>query len=170
MDQIVIWPGWVGGLAIGLYALMQHALSNRALGCSLAYGNFIGFVSKLSFFHRDEFAQLNNWRLWFILGIPLGGYLAVVSSPNAHWTPTFSMGTLYEQVMPESDLLTALIVTFGGFLMGAGARQAGGCTSGHAITGCGALNPPSLLASALFFLGGLVCVQLLFFIFGKSTI
>lgn len=49
-----------------------------------------------------------------------------------------------------------------GMLMGVGARLAGGCPSGHVISGCALLNPPNLLAGALFFAGGLITAQLLF--------
>jgi uncharacterized membrane protein YedE/YeeE len=47
-------------------------------------------------------------------------------------------------------------------LIGFGARMAGGCQSGHSINGLSVLNPPSLLASAGFFVGGIVAVQILF--------
>ena len=44
---------------------------------------------------------------------------------------------------------------FFGFLIGFGTRYAGGCTSGHSITGIANLNWPSLLATICFFAGGL---------------
>ena len=50
----------------------------------------------------------------------------------------------------------ALRLLIGGFCVGFGARYAGGCTSGHAISGISNLNWPSLLATACFFAGGLV--------------
>jgi len=54
----------------------------------------------------------------------------------------------------------------GGFLIGFGTRWAGGCTSGHAITGLSNLQLPSLVAVVGFFIGGLVMTHLLFpFIF-----
>jgi uncharacterized membrane protein YedE/YeeE len=54
----------------------------------------------------------------------------------------------------EVELLTALL--FGGFLVGFGARWAGGCTSGHAISGLSNLQLPSLIAVIGFFIGGLI--------------
>jgi uncharacterized membrane protein YedE/YeeE len=54
-----------------------------------------------------------------------------------------------------------LLVLGGGFLVGFGARWAGGCTSGHAISGLANLQLPSLVAVASFFLGGLFVVHLL---------
>ncbi len=50
----------------------------------------------------------------------------------------------------------------GGFLIGFGTRYAGGCTSGHAITGLSNLQLPSLFAVIGFFVGGLFTTYLLF--------
>ena len=51
---------------------------------------------------------------------------------------------------------------FGGFLVGFGARWAGGCTSGHAISGLSNLQVPSLIAVVGFFIGGLIMTFLIF--------
>lgn len=161
MESLIIWSAWVGGIAIGLYAVVQFWLSNRQLGCSLAYGNIIGLISGLDFFHKGQFKELNNWRLWFILGVPLGGMLAAYTSSGS-LTATWSMGQLYDSMLPESEWLKAVMVTFGGILLGFGARLAGGCTAGHVISGGAQLNPPSIIAAVLFFIGGLFIVQLLY--------
>jgi uncharacterized membrane protein YedE/YeeE len=63
-----------------------------------------------------------------------------------------------------ASLLTVpgfVCVVVGGFLVGFGARYAGGCTSGHAITGLACLEPPSLIAVMGFFAGGLASTHLL---------
>jgi hypothetical protein len=49
-----------------------------------------------------------------------------------------------------------LILAFGGLMVGFGSRYAGGCTSGHAISGMSNLQLPSLIAVIGFFIGGLV--------------
>jgi len=49
-----------------------------------------------------------------------------------------------------------LLMVVGGFLIGFGTRYAGGCTSGHAITGLSNLQLPSLVAVIGFFIGGLL--------------
>ena len=74
----------------------------------------------------------------------------------------FSLGNMYNSIMPESLWLRGLILTLGGILIGYGARLAGGCTSGHTITGVSLLNWPSLVASVSFFIGGTVIVQIMF--------
>ncbi len=54
-----------------------------------------------------------------------------------------------------------IVIAVGGFLVGFGARYAGGCTSGHAISGIAALQLPSLIAVISFFIGGLIATYLL---------
>ena len=54
-----------------------------------------------------------------------------------------------------------VIIVFGGFLVGFGARYAGGCTSGHAISGLADLQLPSLVAVIGFFVGGLITTWLI---------
>ena len=61
-----------------------------------------------------------------------------------------------------TDWKALSILIIGGFLIGFGARWAGGCTSGHAISGLSNLQLPSLIAVAGFFIGGLVMIHLLF--------
>ena len=53
------------------------------------------------------------------------------------------------------------IIVGGGFLVGFGTAYAGGCTSGHGITGLAALQLPSLVAVLGFFAGGLAGTHLL---------
>ncbi len=61
------------------------------------------------------------------------------------------------EFLPESyhSVGGAIRLFIGGVLIGFGTRYAGGCTSGHAITGIANLNWPSLVATIFFFVGGL---------------
>lgn len=162
MNELIIWSGWLGGVAIGLYMLTQYWFTGIALGCSGAYCNPISTFSKLSFFHEPEYGKFNNWRLWFSLGLPLGGALGALTSPDYQWQMTIDMGAMYEQVLPQNMLARVALLFTGGILMGFGARLAGGCTSGHVISGLSLFNPASLIAAICFFAGGLITVQLLF--------
>jgi uncharacterized membrane protein YedE/YeeE len=75
------------------------------------------------------------------------------------------MGLEAPQGMHPKELLGAetwnspgkiLVLILAGFFIGFGTRYAGGCTSGHAITGLSNLQLPSLIAVMGFFIGGLV--------------
>ena len=54
-----------------------------------------------------------------------------------------------------------VLFVIGGFLIGFGTRYAGGCTSGHAITGLSNFQLPSLVAVIGFFIGGLLMAHLI---------
>jgi uncharacterized membrane protein YedE/YeeE len=54
-----------------------------------------------------------------------------------------------------------ILLIIGGFLIGFGSRYAGGCTSGHAISGLSNLQIPSLKAVIGFFIGGLIMAHFL---------
>jgi uncharacterized membrane protein YedE/YeeE len=161
ITEVIVWSGWVGGVAVGLYAIFQWLISGNALGVSTGFGNVCSYFSRASFFHEGEYATTNNWRLWFLIGLPLGGLLAALTSPG-EIIASFSLGEMYDSVLPQALWAKALVLIFGGLLIGYGARAAGGCTSGHSIAGLAMLNPPSVLASAGFFVGGILMVQFLF--------
>jgi uncharacterized membrane protein YedE/YeeE len=52
-----------------------------------------------------------------------------------------------------------LLLIIAGLLIGFGTRYAGGCTSGHAISGLSNLQLPSLIAVIGFFIGGLIATH-----------
>jgi uncharacterized membrane protein YedE/YeeE len=161
MHPEAIWPGLIGGLAIGLFSLLQLLVTGRALGCSTGYGNVCGLVSRTPYFHQGPYIDTFNWRFWFTLGLPLGGLAAAVLHGDG-FAATFSLGAMYESVMPSNELAKAAVLFVSGGLIGFGARMAGGCTSGHSIVGLALRAPSSLLASVGFFVGGTVAVQALF--------
>jgi uncharacterized membrane protein YedE/YeeE len=136
-----------------------------------------GAGKRFSFFDFDWRGQL--WNLVFIGSAIIGGYLAttVLASPEpvqisestqAHLA---SLGIVSPQTIEEgfgyvpSEVfsvenmfkpLNLFLLIVGGFFVGFGARYAGGCTSGHAISGLSNLQLPSLIAVIGFFIGGLL--------------
>jgi len=174
------WPWYVAGPLIALIMFFLIFMgkkfgmsSNLRTICTLC-----GADGKASFFDFDWRAQ--KWNLIVIIGAAIGGFIAInflTEDPSVSINPDTvstlqnlgfeSSGSAY---LPEElygiDALTnwkALsILIIGGFLIGFGARWAGGCTSGHAISGLSNLQLPSLIAVVGFFIGGLVMVHLLF--------
>ncbi|MEW6446048.1 MAG: YeeE/YedE family protein [Pseudomonadota bacterium] len=154
-----LWNPWLAGAAIGLYVLLQYWLTARPLGCSSPLAQACGMIFRLPFFRTGEFTPAGQWRLWFMVGLPLGGLVAVLSQGQAGWIE--SMGRSYDAMLPSSVWTKVVALFAGGVLIGFGARMAGGCTSGHTIVGMALFNPASAVASALFFAGGLLSVQIL---------
>jgi len=153
-----VWSGWLTGSLLGLLTVALYWFANKQLGISTVYGYACQVLPGAGAFRSAEFRRSNRWRLWFGLGIPVGALLA--SSGDGVGFTT-GMG-LYEQALPEHPVVRGLVLLGAGTLMGLGARLAGGCTSGHVISGVPLMNRPSFLAGALFFVGGTVAVQVLF--------
>jgi hypothetical protein len=118
------------------------------------------------------------WNLIFLLGAIIGGYIAhqflstneplVLSQDtiNDLGNLGFAAPTSIQpnELFSWEAVLTLkgfLILAIGGLLVGFGSRYAGGCTSGHAISGLSDLQLPSLIAVVGFFIGGLAMTFLI---------
>ena len=143
----------------------------------------IGGAGKLAEFFRFDW-KAQQWNLAFAGGAIIGGWIAstVLAAPDPIDISLQTQDALRELgfsapsqdyrsgfLPPELFSLDALSslrgLTFligGGFLIGFGTRWAGGCTSGHAISGLANLQWPSLVAVIGFFIGGLIMTHLLF--------
>lgn len=138
--------------------------------------------------NRYEFFKFNwkdqVWNLIFIGGAVIGGFIATqfLASPEPvqiaesttdyletmgiHTSRSVSEGAGYvpEELFGLEKLFSVshlLFLVVGGFLVGFGTRWAGGCTSGHAISGLSNLQLPSLIAVIGFFIGGLLMTWLI---------
>ena len=84
-----------------------------------------------------------------LVSIVLGGMLAAAVSGRLQLR--FDMGETYRTLVTGDPLLMVVTLFVGGVLVGFGTRLAGGCSSGHGLSGCGRLYPVSFLATAVFF-------------------
>lgn len=173
------WPWYVSGPMIALVMLLL-LLAGRGFGVSSTLRSFcaIGGAGKqLPFFDFDWKSQV--WNLVFIAGAVIGGFIASTWLAGGEYlqlsaqTVTdlqalgfeFRGGLVPEEYMSWSSLFTFrgwMLMVVGGFFVGFGARWAGGCTSGHAISGLSNLQLPSLIAVIGFFIGGLVMTHLIY--------
>jgi uncharacterized membrane protein YedE/YeeE len=142
------WPWWVSGILIGLTVPLLYVLAGKAFGISTSLqqaGAMCAPNSKLEYLSQHD-RHANLWTIVFVIGIGLGSFLAtrfLMEDPPRFLPASFS------------SVSGGIKLLIGGFLIGFGTRYAGGCTSGHSITGISNLNWPSLLATVCFFAGGL---------------
>ena len=132
-DQL---PWWVAGPGVGMCVVAMYAFANARLGVSG------GWLQLLRVVQRRPMTE--PWRLWFVGGLVLGALLAAGVGAGS----VDGYGPLSE-VLPGPLLVAVLLGS--GLLIGYGARWAGGCTSGHGISGCSAGSPDSFAATATFF-------------------
>jgi hypothetical protein len=93
-----------------------------------------------------------------LLSILLGGWIAAVTA--GRFELRFDMGNGYRELVTANPTAMICVLFVGGVLVGFGTRLAGGCSSGHGLSGCGRLRPVSILATAVFF-GSAVVVSFL---------
>lgn len=152
------WPWWAGGLALGLLVTGFARVTGKALGVSSGLGTVCAACAPNVPFFQDK-AYAERWKLWFILGIPLGGFLG--SMLQGHWALTTSMGMFDREISSDLMVKTALLFA-GGILLGYGARWADGCTSGHSIVGVAQGARSSLIATAGFMASAIVLATVVF--------
>lgn len=168
------WPWYVSGPLIAIVmALLLYYGKNFGMSSNLkTMCTVLGADKYASFFKFDWKEQI--WNLVVVLGAIIGGFIATQYLSNEQIT-TLNPKTIAElQAMgfhnPGGSLVpneiygfealisikSLFLLIIGGFLVGFGTRYAGGCTSGHAITGLSSLQKPSLIAVIGFFIGGLI--------------
>lgn len=173
------WPWYIGGPMIALIMfLLFYFGKNFGMSSNLrTFCTICGAGKSNEFFNFDWKTQ--QWNLMVSAGAIIGGALA------AHFLSTDSSVAIHPDTIAKLQELNInsagvsylpeelfsvqalmqpkvlLILSIGGFLVGFGARYAGGCTSGHAISGLSNLQLVSLYAVIGFFIGGLFMNHLL---------
>jgi uncharacterized membrane protein YedE/YeeE len=172
------WPWYVAGPLIGLFVPVLLLLGNRQFGVSSNFRHMCAAIApgRIEFF-RYDWRHTGLWNLTFLAGIFTGGVIAsrLLGAPDAAIAPETRSALIavgvrdFHGLVPAdlfswSSLLSvrgAILIAGGGFLVGFGTAYAGGCTSGHAISGLAAFERASLVAVIAFFAGGLLCTYVL---------
>ena len=174
------WPWYISGPMIALIMfLLLMVGKNFGMSANLrTICTICGAGNKADFFKFDWKKQ--RWNLIVLVGAVIGGFIgshiltndtAVAINPETiSDLKTMGFNSAGKAYLPNelydlsalTDLKSLSILAIGGLLVGFGARYAGGCTSGHAISGLSDLQVPSLLAVIGFFIGGLIMIHIFF--------
>ncbi len=173
------WPWYVAGpmITLTMFLLLffgkQFGVSST-LRTMCAAGGGGKFSAFFNFKWRDQL-----WNIVFVIGGLIGGVITSqflqnpepiqLNEKTVAELAELGIANAGESYLPESvfgwdnffTLKGFLMLVIGGFLVGFGTRYAGGCTSGHAISGLSNLQVPSLIAVVGFFIGGLLSVHFL---------
>ncbi len=171
-------PWYVAGPLIGLVIVLLQWIDNKPLAASASYRHVCAatFPSGIPFLNYDWKSEI--WNLVFVIGIFIGGFLSAtfLSHPANIAISTETIQQLHSAGLTDTGgfapaqlfSFTALqsvagiiVMVFGGFLIGFGSRYAGGCVSGHSMTGISDLQWTSVLATACIFAGGIFTAYIL---------
>ncbi len=161
------WSPYLVGALIGVLSMLTFYFSNKPLGASTAYARVAGLIGEkvapahthsLAFFKKKS--PKVGWEVMLVCGVVLGAFVAA-------WTGNELTGRLLpamwqDRFGADSGLLRIVVALAGGMMMAFGARMAGGCTSGHGISGTLQLAVGSWVSAICFFIGGIITAMLLY--------
>ncbi len=160
------WSPYAVGVGIGILSWLAFLLSDKPIGCSTAFARTSGMIERLFRGPRvlekpyyKAFPPVVDWEWMLVVGVVIGAFVSASISgrfafelvPTA-WAHAFGTGGAGRWA----------VALLGGVLMGFGARWAGGCTSGHGISGTLQLAVSGWLAAICFFIGGIASAHLIF--------
>src|ERR1043166_57199 len=164
--QGAAWSPYLVGALIGVLSMVTFYLSDKPLGVSTAFARLAGLVGNLFSkghtetlkYYQDEKPRI-EWEVMLMFGIILGAFIAAYTGGEitAAWVPP-----LWEERFGPGVGLRSGGAFLGGSIMAYGARLAGGCTSGHGISGALQLSVSSWIALACFFVSAVGTAMLLY--------
>lgn len=168
------WHWSIAGLAISfVMILLMYFGKNFGVSDNLRTMCASMGAGKYASFFKYDWKQ-GSWNLVFVLGSAIGGFIAInylmidsaveIHPDIVNELKGYGLENAGKELIPMDiyawenifTLRSFVFLVIGGFLVGFGARYAGGCTSGHAISGLSNLQPASLIAVIGFFTGGLI--------------
>ena len=160
-----VWSPYVAGIVIGLLQIPAFLLADTALGASSSFVTAAGYlaatvdggVTQIEYFAKYMTSQKYFWQSALVIGIAGGAFL----SARASRTHRHAFSRAWTQLVGIRSAWGRAAMGFaGGFVMLMGARIAGGCTSGHGISGMAQLAVGSFLAVVAMFAGGILVAAL----------
>ena len=156
------WSPYVAGIIIGLLQIPAFLLIETAIGASSSYVKVAGhLMSALDadilnnpYFVKYMTAAKYWWQLALVIAIAGGAFLSAWSSGSLRK----AVSPIWNRVLGTPSLPVRFV---GGFVMLFGARLAGGCTSGHGLSGLAQLSVGSAVAVAALFVGGIATAMMM---------
>jgi uncharacterized membrane protein YedE/YeeE len=164
------WSPYVVGIGIGILSWFTFLISKKPIGCSTAFARTSGMLQKVfrgRNFQKNVYYQevkpVVDWEWMLVLGIVFGSLLSSLLSGDFHllWVPSRWIAAFSAAPLPR-----VIVALLGGICLGFGARWAGGCTSGHGISGTLQLTVASWISAVCFFIGGIITALLLYRVIG----
>jgi uncharacterized membrane protein YedE/YeeE len=155
----------MAGIIVGLLQIPALLIVGSPLGVSSSYVSASGYaassiddnIEKREYFEKYMTKPKYAWQGSMVVGIVLGAFVSMKLSGARRQ----SFSPIWKTALKLKSLESRSIIAFlGGFIMLFGARWAGGCTSGHGLSGVGQLAVSSIIVTFCFFMGGILVASL----------
>ncbi|PLX79431.1 MAG: YeeE/YedE family protein [Desulfuromonas sp.] len=169
------WNPYLAGALVGILAVLSVVVTTlvidkpKYLGASTTFVRASGLVEQAvapdhvaenAYFQKTKIKI--DWQMMFVVGV-FGG--ALLASQLGRSAKLETVPPIWEKRFGPSPVVRAVGAFFGGAVLLFGARLAGGCPSGHGLSGNMQLSVSGLLALAFFMIGGILTARL---VYGKG--
>lgn len=164
------WSPYAVGIGIGVLSWITFLLSDKPIGCSTAFARFSGMIERvfrgketLNKEYFKKYVPEVTWDVMLVIGVVIGAFISAQLSGTFQIT---GVPTLWATTFGTAYLPRLVVAIIGGVALGAGSRWAGGCTSGHGISGALQLAVSGWLAAICFFVGGIATAMIIYRVIG----
>ncbi|GAB7023584.1 YeeE/YedE thiosulfate transporter family protein [Salidesulfovibrio brasiliensis] len=159
------WSPYLAGALSGLLAVLSVLVAGKYLGASTTFVRAAGMTERTlspELVNTAYFLKYNlavDWQFMFVVGIVIGAFIA---SRTDRSFKVQAVPDMWRNRFGNSWLPRAVTGFGGGVIAIYGARLAGGCPSGHGLSGLAQMSASGFIAAACFFIGGVIMARLVY--------
>jgi uncharacterized membrane protein YedE/YeeE len=169
--KLKVWNPYLAGALTGVLLVLSVLVAGKFLGASTTFARGASVIEKAAGIDPAQFdyfttkkgkygpGSLPNWQLMVVLGIILGAFVSAKLSGDFK---VQAVPDMWRQRFGGNPLKRAVVAFIGGVILLFGARLAGGCPSGHGLSGMAQLAVSGFIAMAFFFIGGGIIANLMY--------
>jgi uncharacterized membrane protein YedE/YeeE len=160
------WSPYVAGGLAGMVLILSVLWTGMYFGASTSFVRSAGMLERLlNAEHVDKteyfmlFVPQFDWQLMFVIGIFIGSLISSL------WSGSFKIQAvpdMWQSRFGSGIARRGVVAFFGGIIAMFGARLAGGCPSGHGLSGSVQLAVSGYVATICFFVGGIIVARILY--------
>lgn len=163
------WSPYAVGIGIGILSWLSFLISGKPIATSTTFARAGGMIEEMVRGEKtkqrpyyEKIKLMIDWQWMLVIGVVIGSFISAILSGDFQvgiWVPS-----LWSSAFGDSAILRVLVAVIGGIILGFGARFAGGCTSGHGISGTLQLAVSSWISAIFFFVGGIIAAHIIYFV------
>ena len=162
LDKVKGFKWLYSGIALAILnpIIFLTSVTNRPIGASTTFpyiADLLTGITQNNYFTKIESA--GNWEIIFLAGAFLAGLIISLIKKEFKIKLIHSNWEKYKGSSPIKRIIWSFV---GGFILIFGARMAGGCTSGHILSGGMQIAISSLLFAVFTFTGLLITGKLFY--------
>lgn len=165
------WNPYIAGALAGLLLVLSVLIAGKYLGASTTFARSAAVIEKSVGIDTSVFeyftikkgkygpGSLPNWQLLFVVGVFVG---SLISAAAGRTFKIMKVPPMWAERFGHSPAKRAVAAFIGGAVALIGVRLAGGCPSGHGLSGLAQLAVSGFIAMAFFFLAGMITARLMY--------